>query len=494
MPIDQKVTRHICNVVRRQIQGSFPELYVHFVIHGENNRAKAFARDRNIINDHPAGYVALNYRNVEDTAKIMNKNRSRFVSIARHNKPGFLGFFENNAYLAFCFINYSRFSSEDSLRNHALHMAWHAVSLYKEFKDTLHDKKKAKHFRDDNQLLIPDINIKQLYHRNLMGDIFSASAQTLQGREEAFLNLTRQRIHDTLSPSIGFRAENYPFPVCLDTLEFVFKNNISQYKKTKKSVLAATKMTEEIGETYDPTSIEQWYSFSLPAQKMAWAGQAPETILGAALYTSENAYVQSIADIVADKAQIKPESVTMLSENNPFANPETNQRMHKKQCYDLVDALCKKTHGSNDSKQFIDAAKKQSGQIIYNKVMGWCASALLTAAEIISQHDDKMPMKETIQSAIYAFEREVDATPWDTLTHLSDLVFEQRREGSTFNNNHLLDLTANHDEFTSIHYTLQRLLENDDANPKAQEDSSTENSKQRNIGDFISPNAIKNTE
>ncbi len=463
MSIDPKIAKHICNVVRRQVQGSYPELYIHYVVHAEDKREDAFHADRNIIMSHPAGYVAYRYPNKDDTKKILSKNRSRFVSIARHNSPGFLGFFKNNAYLAFCFLNYDRFSSEENLRNHAIHMAWHAITLYTDYKDTLQGntpKDQPATFIDVNQLIVPSFSHKQLFHKNLLGDIFSASLQSLQGREESFALLARQRILDGLCPTVGFKSENFPFPVCLDTLEFVFQNHTNHYKATKKTLLSAVKMTEEIGKTYETSTTEQWMSFSLPAQKMAWSGHRPETILGAALYTAEDAYVQSIADLIADKMEMRPDPVTMLPEYNPFANPETNERMHKKQCYDLIDSLCKKTYSSGQKSLFLDAARNQIHTLLENRVMGWCVPALIRASEVVGMHDDNMPMTETLKTVVYEFERDVDATPWSTLTYLFDLIFFARREGEKMDIQKLLNITSQNDEFTSIHIALTSLHSN----------------------------------
>ena len=87
-------------------------------------------------------------------------------------------------------------------------------------------------------------------------------------------------------------------------------------------------MTTEISQTYDSTIIEQWKSFSLPAQQMAWTGHEPKTIIGAALYTCENTYTQSTADMVAEKMEIKPEPITSFQDFNPFTKNEINAHTH----------------------------------------------------------------------------------------------------------------------------------------------------------------------
>ena len=498
MSVDYKTAKHTCNVIRRQIEGCYPDLRLHFTIHDEDERAKVFAADAKIIQEHPAGKYVVNYPNVEDTQKIMEKNRTRFVSIARYNSPGFLGFFQSNAYLGLCFVNYSDFDSVDTLKNHILHISWHAIALYKEYTQYRKNKGKDKPdtYIDDHNILIPTLSKQQLHHRNLLGDIFSASIQTLQGREEAFETLSKQRAHDTLSAQVGFRAEEFPFPMCIDTLEYIFKDNINQYKKNKRTVQSAIKITEDISGTYDPTTIEQWRSFSFPAQQMAWAGYSEPTILGAALYTGEDTYAQSIADLISEIIGIKPEVVTNIQDNNPFTDQEANERLHKKMCRELLDNLQRKLARRDDYKLILDIIKKQNKAFMEGKVMGWCVPALLPMAEIIKKCRNDDIFEELLKDSIKIFEEEVENIQWNTLSYLAQKLFYIRRDYGQLTWEAILDTTSGDDEFSSIlcGLMLAQKLEDEEKNeivekpPQPEEENSK---KSVNISDFISPNAVK---
>ncbi len=459
MSIDQKTARHICNVTRRQIQNSFPNLHLHFCVHGENRRREAFTKEAGIINEHPAGKFFVEYHDKETTEKVMQKNKSRFVSIARHNKPGFLGFSRSNEYMALSFINYERFSSETNVRNHTYLAAWHAIVLYRDYTSRNKKTEKAQQAKyiDDHNLLIPNITLEELCFRNLAGDIFSACAQLLLNKDDVISHINNQRIIDTLTPQKGFRSEQYPFPACIDQLEAMVEKLLPKYKKEKKTMLAASKMTDEIAQTYDITILERWKSFSLPAQQMAWAGELPETILGAALYTSENTYTQSTADMVAEKMDIRPEPITGFQENNPFTNQITNEQTHINLGKKIIKSILETIDTPSDYKKLLNVADKQNDLMLEGKVIGWCAGALLRAAEMIKHCQDPTLLQNILKQSEDVFLSEFNAIPWDTLNHFSFQIFRERRKGKTLEHDDLIEISTQNEEFTTINNALYAL-------------------------------------
>lgn len=464
MSIDPKTARHTCNVVRRQIQNAFPDLYIHYCIHGERKRLEAYTKDSEIIRDHPAGKYFLNYHDKETTEKVMSKNKSRFVSIARHNKPGFLGFSKSNDYMALCFINYDRFSNETNIRNHAYSVAWHAVCLYRDYARRKNKayKNKELQFIDDQNVLIPNITKQELSLRNLEGDIFSACLQTLQKKEDIISLINKQRIYDTLTAQKGFRSEQYPFPACVDQLEAILKKLLPKFTKERNLTLSAVKMTDEIIQIYDEKIIEKWKSFSIPAQQMAWSGQTPEIILGAALYTCENTYTQSTADMVAEKMNIKPEPITAFQEHNPFAQQATNIQTHKKLTQKTIESTLPLVKTTKDYEEILKVAEKQNALLLENKSIGWCAGALLRAAEIIKHCDDEKLLPNIIEQAKDVCISEAETIHWETLDHFSYEIFRARRKGEKLNIDDLIELSQDNEEFTTINsmlYALKLALE-----------------------------------
>ncbi len=500
MSVDYKSAKHICNVIRRQVQSCYPDLHIHFTIHKENEREKAFISDTAEISEHPAGKYMLNYPDIDAMRKILEQNRTQFIYISRFNNPGFLGVFQNNAYLALCFLNYTRFDTIDDLKSHTLHISWHAIALYKEYINYRRskDKKASYDFTDNYNIIIPKLDNYQRFHRNLMGDIFSASVQTLQGKEKAFETLSKQRIIDTLTPKTGFRAEEFPFPICIDTLGYLFKDNIKQYKKNKKTIQSAVKITEDIGNTHTSTSIEQWQSFSSPSQQLAWIGYNIETILGAALYTSDNTYVQSIADMISENISKKPEIITNIQDYNPYTNQEVNSRLHKKLCRELLETIQRNIANPEDYNLIIDIINKQNISLKEGKVMGWCVPALIPMADMIRKCPTDDIFENVFKDAICRYEEEVNNITWETLSELSKQLFHIKRDNGHLSWDDILDFISQNDEFSSIHcgIMLARQINDESKSQKTPNNmNNTDKHKKTevNITNFISPNAIKRT-
>ncbi|MCK5373921.1 MAG: hypothetical protein KAJ40_01415 [Alphaproteobacteria bacterium] len=466
MTVDPKTARHECNVIKRLVLRCYPRLHIHYILHGENEREKSFAIESRQFTLHPAGKYILEHPDKKHFQAILKRNRSRFVCITRQDSLGFLGFFQQKYYLALCFMNYDRFDSIETFRNHAYHIAWHAIALHDDYEEYISTNKEGAppfNFKDENNVLTPSLSLLDYSHRNLLGDIFSACIQTVQGRKEAFSLLAKHRITHTLQPTTGFRAEYFPFPMCLDTLEYVFKNNISQEKAKKHPVLSSTKITKNIGTTYEPTSIEQWRSFSTPVQQMAWTGYDAQTILGTALYTSENTYAQSISDMVAERMSINPKVVTTIQDFNPFTTQDVNARMHRKLCLDLLYNLLAHIITPDDYEIVSGVIEKQNMALIEGKVMGWCIPALTPIKELIRECPNKDMLPDLLTQAMKMFDKEIDDIPWETLEYLSRLIFLHRRKNRSITMEELLEITAEDEELSSIHYSLniaQKLRKN----------------------------------
>lgn len=495
MSVDYKTAKHICNVIRRQVQSSFPDLYINFIAHTEGRRPKAFLEELDFIRDQPSGEFAINHIQSPQHKNILEHSRSCFSLISYDQRPGFLGFFKSNSYLSICFINHEHFQNENNLRNHAFHLAWHAIALYDDYTNTDIDKNSShtKLFKNENNILLTNLTPVEWKHRNLQADIFSASIQTLQGRKDTLETLSKQRICDTLRATPGFIAENFPFPICLDTLDFVFQNKIDACKKRKKTALAAAEIAKEMGKAYEESSIEQWKIFSTPAQEMAWLGHEPHSILGSAIYTSENTYVQSIADMISEKMNIKPKIISTSQDYNPFTTKETNERSHKKQCLRLIDNAINQINKENHSNIIKEIIRKQSRSLEKESMMGWCSSALIQAQDYIEQHKDADNMDEIYRNAKVIFIKEIDTISWDTLTHFSRALLEYRRNHTQHKITEIISIAEKNDEFSSIYHALIAI---DEYRKKLSEEDNKKIEEQKklpsNITDFISPNAIKN--
>lgn len=457
MSVDPKIAKHVCSVVRRQAERTLPGFSIHFLVHPEFGREKAYSKAIRTLSQDKVGQHIVDHFMEESYAGILNGNRSNCALLSFQKNPGFLGFNKHEKYLGFIFVNYERFRSEEELKSHVLHLTWQAINLYQVLNDPDGAKASVRDdYEIDHNIILPTKNLNTECHNNLQADIFSASMQSLQGKENALDMLFKQRMRDTVQKDIGFNAEDFAFPICRDTLEFVFTSHVAQYKKSKRMIEAALQISEDLGKTYDVASIEQWRSFAIPAQEMAWNGHPPETVLGAAIYTAEDTFTQSIADMIAEYLKIKPESFTSFDDYNPFAHPDVNERMHKKRCEDVIKAVTGRIFKQSDYPLLIEVAEKQNNALLSGSAMGWCVTGLLEAAERIKHMDSDSDLMETLEKARERFIETVASIPWETLAFLSKVAVDYRRQRTEHKVEELLGIIEEYEELESVYYAIYK--------------------------------------
>lgn len=447
MTVDHKNAKHSCNIFRRRIQSSFPELHVYFLLHKENTRYATYLKEKTQILGLQAGHNLCNFLDDPNNKHILNANKSEFIALAQKRKNGFLGFAKQKHFVALCTLNYDRFSNNEHLLSHIFHLGWHAINTYKQYKD-------KPRIAQDNVILQPITKADQA-QKNLMADIFACSLQKLDGDNSAPHRLIRQRATESVNKNLGFFAEQYPFPVCLETLEFTFKNDWAKYQKQKAPLLAALQITEDVGKAFDRTSIEKWLAFALPAQEMAWMDYKPEKTLGAAIYTGENTYAQSIADMIAEKLSLKPEIIANLHDYNPFANNDVNIRLHKKLCHDKYAKIIQHIKQCSDYTVFLDYAQSENNKLSEGVFIGWCAHGLTRAASVMLNYNNTQTgYQQAMEKAQQAFNEEIDSLAWDTLQLFGHTIFDHKRKAKNLSVETLKEIAQKEDEFGSIHYAL----------------------------------------
>ena len=516
MAIDYKVALHQCRVLGRQIKVSYPELTPVFIVHEEKKRKEAIDQEAQNILDHPAGESILNYIK-KIAGEHPEENRSKFAGLAEYFSPGFLGFFRSREIICLFFVNVDRFDLQDDLKNQVLHMVWHALALYDDYmegmsKSSGRKKQTEKAGGDDKksgadnlspsqerfsiidgEVIIPKLSIQELCHRNLLADIFSSTLQYLHEQEDAIRKLAIQRMRDTLTPQVGFIAEKYPFPISLETLEFLFSENIKTLNKKQRVIPQAVKITKDIGSTYKISAIKQWRSFSIPAQEMAWCGFAPETILGAAIYTNENTYVRSIADMIAEYMEIKPEIFSSLDDYNPFADQELNQRLHENLCRKDFQSLLDKLRTRDDYISFLRMANKHNDKMKNGNPVGWASHALITVSDIIRSskpRDSVNNLKPVLQQT---FEEQMKKIDWKNIRSVARYLFRKKRDGIEINYDLISNIPEKNEDIKIIKSAFETLHErseelNDDIEIRGMEDAKGFTG---NISKYISPNALK---
>ena len=470
MPVETKIANHTCNALRRQLKNTFPDHEIFIILHKEDERKKAFLRETSKISSHPAGHSILEY--FKKNTGMLSKNRSCYGGLATQKTPGFLGFFRSCNYAALIFINQDRFNNEAALRNHALHLFWHALSVNEQCKG-----------KTQPNIFIP-ADTKKDKRRNLEADIFSACFQKLLGRTDAFESLLTQRMKDTLTQENGFIAENFPFPVCMDTLEFVMEDHFDDNTKKHPSPHEAINITKEISQTIKPATLDQWSSFAHPAQEMAWCGFEKEVILGCAVYTSENTYTRSIADMVAEHLKIVPAIIPSSTEYNPFADHEVNERLHQKQIQENIQSALTKIFSPTDYTALLKEAKTQNEHLLLGNPIGWAANAMIGAANALKQMETAKDPATLRQQTLDIFNQTTKNTTFEQLLTFANTIFEIRRKGQRIDKSHLQNIPANTSQQNEIISAITTIWDMDD-------NATLNKTSEKNISSFITPQTIK---
>lgn len=521
MTVDRKTALHICKVIARQIENGYPDLHLNFIVHEEHKRQKAVVRETENIQEHPAGQTLLDYI-LASKDKEITGNRSKFVGLAQHNNPGILGFFRSTATMGIFFVNCDRFNTQEDLKNHALHMVWHALALYDDFNaaqkmmhqkagtlpaprrkkpDGQSQKNKAPAAGTQEQspesrleiqdgVIVTKLETQDLYHRNLLADIFSATFQAIHGTENAIRNLAKQRMLDTLTPQIGFISERYPYPVSMETLELLFSESISASGKKEKGVALAVRITREIGMTYKINAIKQWRAFCVPAQEMAWCGFDPETILGAAIYTNENTYVRSIADMVSEHLEIKPKIFSNLNDYNPFADQEMNKRLHEKMAMESFKTAMEKIRTPEDHRMLLNEAFAQCQKLRAGNPVGWSAHALLNLIDEVILLDAKTLAQQKAR-LLNLYEQQLQRVSWENLRTFARFIFRQRRDGHEITPAMIASIPGKTEDLVIIKETFAKLDEMSALAEAASEQHGNKTGTQGSFARFISPNALR---
>jgi hypothetical protein len=431
MALETAAIEHTCNTVRRQIQEEFPDLTLSFIVYGPGKLTKAIDHKRQELESHPVGPAII------PLLKKANPDKTPFVMTSAKEKK-LLSFLTREKTLACIFLkdNGSHMDA-DQMRRHAFELAWHA--LHK-----IIDK--------DNTLTADEQGFA--WH-NMLADCFSAIVLEMQGKKGSIRTLARRRGSSALEAQPDYNAEHYPFPVVMDAAQLVYDDMRKSGNLSKAKLFTrALEMTREIGITFDRSMVLQWQAFAKPAQEMAWLGIDKTKILGAAVHTSEDPYARSTAYLMAEILNIEPAPVTDISLYNAFTDQEANERHHRKICEDILQNLLSKRETGSNGTIFRTEAIKQNQKLLEGQLIGWCAPALILAADIF---DKNISENAKVEEAKRIFTEASKKTNSEVLRILGMILTSLRRESGNITIEHLAEAVLN-DEHVYIQDLSDALL------------------------------------
>ncbi|MGQ0527273.1 MAG: hypothetical protein ACT4OY_04490 [Alphaproteobacteria bacterium] len=419
---------HVCNVIRRQVLDEFPPVTFDFIVCKSGDEADAFKHKQQDFERHPAGAVLLAH------PKIIFPGASGepslpVLAIGREKK--LLSFMAREKILLSCFIPIDRFDTVDHLRQHALALVWHGLTLLDYMKTGQNNL-----YRREHDIAKPAFDEKTLAWHNMLADAFSAVFLELQDHKGTIKTLGRQRSLMPLTARKGWQPELYPYPLALDTVEIVYEEISGFLENTGRPMHQALDMTREIGETFDLNAMNQWSVFARAAQEMAWSGTDRNVILGAAIHTSEDPYVRATAYMIAEFLNIEPVLSADPYLYNSFSDAEIGERHHRKACEEVFLSALSQATLRNDAAIFLQAAIKTNENLAQGKPIGWCGFALSCAAQGFRR--GAVPVEE----ARHAFDQACRQIPWQKIQDLNHLIIGARRSGQELNPADLQALAA----------------------------------------------------
>lgn len=414
MTLERAALDHLCNVARRQAQEEFKDLTPLFVVHKGALKEKAVSRETSALLSYPDGEEIL--RAFKKAAKT---GESGFLGLFDGFRKGKLPFLKTPHLYALFFIDAEDYEALEDARAHIYHLLWHALDLREAYASG-----ETGSFEAREQFIIPKADETKAAEKNLVADVFSALALEMQDQGAGHIKkIAAWRAMKTLQAFSGYEAERFPYPVAMETTQLVYEDLKDSLDPKLRLYGRAAQLAKEVAMTHDAQSIRQWESFSFPAQEMAWAGREPEQILNAAVYASEDAYVKATAYLVSEAIDLKPQSLANADIYNPFAEPETNERYHRKACEAIFQTALAQALPTHDPAPFIQEAKRQSEMLARGELLGWCARALLAAAQIF---EDKRQDDPAIPATL-AFWEAYNRAPWKSLQALGADIMKLKR-------------------------------------------------------------------
>lgn len=417
MGIKHDILQDICNLAIAQVQELYPTLRLMFIPHEDGRLHDIIALSEHEVQRHPAGKIAQSI-----LEKNNNRELSSFLGLAIHQKPKWFGLASEESILALFNINTDEFTDPKDARRTIYHLIWHALDLI----EIRQRPEYAAKFRKGP--MIPKRSPMNLARLNLQADVFSAIICGLQGEEDALDSLARKRALDSITPVHARRAEDYPFVIGVESAKYAYDEILTTKPVKSKYMRHARQLALEIGRTYDDKSIRRWWQFSEPAQNMAWRNMSADTVLGCAVYTSDDAFVRATGHLVSDTSGISPLPLSKLGgAYNAYINPERNQLLHREIMERTFEEAIAKGIMEESGQPLIAAANEQNENLADGNILGWCASALQAAARAFegATYSGISPA----QAARLEFEGTKDSTTWESLKKIGETIIDKKRQG-----------------------------------------------------------------
>ncbi len=421
----------VCGSISRAVNDRHKNLTLSFIVYRPGARAQAIKSPGPEIMQHPAADIVkklLAHPRSDDEMDLCG------VALAREHL--FFGLAVRDSLLAVALLNAARYKTLKDIRAHGWHLAWHAL-------DTL-----AYHENPPEDAVVPsDVIFRQRSQveraaANLQADVFATVMSALQGSGEPVQTLAVERARASMEARPGHDPDYFPFVLAEDATLIALQHVKEKPVPKKRYIDEALKAARYVRAAFDDEWIQGWINFCEPSQDMVWRGYNGEQILSAAINTSEDTYVRTLAHMITDITKIKPVSVWELpGDYSPFCNEGFNERMHERTVDRIFDETFREVRRTGSAQPYIDIANSQNLKLISGHIMGWCAGALQASAAayvaaVAGGRDADNASRKT-------FETERSRTAWSALRELNRKIVSSYRNRIKVNLPALLEMCGN---------------------------------------------------
>lgn len=423
--------------VSKLVLEAYPDLRLQYIVHHNNQRNESILIEEDALLKHPAGIAARNILN-----QPVSHDLSQFIGLSCSSSFRWLLFRREDHLLGLITFNSDQYNSLKDAQVDMFHEAWHAINMrmIRERPENL-DKYR-------NRPISPKRNPVNQSRANLMADAFCAVFFMLMGEKDSISTIAKRRAENTLRTLHQHQPELYPFPIAMEATQFAYDALDADAKMTTQQKLAqAYKTSINVGKMFNAIDIHQWWGYAQPAQDMAWRKIDKMEILSAAVHTSDDPFIRSNGDLIAEILGVDSAiSVDLGHQYNAFDEWEKNREKHEKLIHETFEIVIAKSIKDGSTRHLLSEANEQNKKLIHGDFIGWCASALQAAARRF-ESTDSINDDMLLNVAQDEFESTQKKTDLDSLSMMSSEVVNERRQGNPMSLSQIQTLAESNESY-----------------------------------------------
>lgn len=440
VPVD--VAKAKADALAAEILANQPDLTIIYIIHQRGQLQSALHMAEDIFLSHPAGQIAVTI-----SGRLFPPNEpSAFHGLSAKQASGLLGLSATTAYLAVISMNIDQYESVMAFNFDLYRHTWHALEHAYLMRSNPPERPPGR------PITIKRGTIEET-RSFLRADLFALFFMIGDGHEKALKYLSKQRAGEVLNRRPGHSPQRYIFPMIAQAARFAITDIMPHLSKNKPRLQRFMAVALELADSVSDEQIKLWHRLCDLSQDMAWSGASAGAIIGAAVHTSDDAYLRSVMHTISELANIDPlEPDSIRAMFNPHIGVDGNQAAHDS----LIDLAFEDTLVQaqilGTPKPLFERAEAQNLDLLHGRFMGWCAIALQSAGQVLARPESQNITQA--QAARIEFEGQSHLPGLAALYRFAREVQTQRHNGQTMTLERLIEIAH---EFNDLELLVRSL-------------------------------------